>query len=66
MDEIQRLPNIFTYLRYLHDENLDQQFLIGSASRDLLRQSAESLAGRIAFIEVHPFSLSETKDMETL
>lgn len=67
MDEIQRLPNIFTYLRYLHDENLDQQFLIlGSASRDLLQQSAESLAGRIAFIEVHPFSLSETNDMESL
>lgn len=67
MDEIQRLPNIFSYLRYLHDENLDQQFLIlGSASRDLLHQSAESLAGRIAFIEVHPFSLFETNHLQDL
>ena len=67
MDEIQRIPNIFPYLRYLHDENLNQQFLIlGSASRDLLHQSAESLAGRIVFIEIHPLSLFETRHMQDL
>ncbi len=63
IDEIQRKPDIFPYLRYLNDENLDQQYLIlGSASRDIINQSSESLAGRITFIEVTPFSLNEVKE----
>ena len=67
MDEIQRRPNLFPYLRYLHDEQLDQKFLIlGSASRELIHQSSESLAGRIAFIEITPFSLDETHNFEQL
>ena len=60
IDEIQRRPDLFPFLRYLHDLNLDQKFLIlGSASRDLINQSSESLAGRISFIEITPFNLAE-------
>lgn len=50
IDEIQRLPDLFPLLRYLVDRGTDQKYLIlGSASRDLLRQSSETLAGRVAF-----------------
>ncbi len=50
IDEIQRRPELFPYLRYLVD-NSDKKFLIlGSASQDLIQQSSESLAGRIAYI----------------
>lgn len=67
IDEIQRRPNLFPYLRYLHDEQLDQKFLIlGSASRDLINQSSESLAGRISFVEITPFSINEIDDWQTL
>ena len=62
LDEIQRLPDVFTVLRVLADRRpLPARFLVlGSASPALLRQSAESLAGRIAFHELRPFSLDET------
>jgi uncharacterized protein len=67
MDEIQRRPDLFPFLRYLHDENLPQQYLIlGSASRELIAQASESLAGRITFIEITPFTLPETGDLESL
>lgn len=61
IDEIQRTPDIFPVLRVLVDRpNSPARFLVlGSASRDLLRQSSESLAGRISFIEITPFSLLE-------
>ena len=50
IDEIQRLPDLFPLLRYLVDRDVDQKYLIlGSASRDLIRQGSETLAGRIAF-----------------
>ena len=53
IDEIQRIPELFTLLRHLVDTNPGQKYLIlGSASRDLIRQSSESLAGRIAFREL--------------
>lgn len=49
IDEIQRRPDLFPLLRYLVDTQVAQRYLIlGSASRDLIRQSSESLAGRIA------------------
>lgn len=62
IDEIQHRPNLFPILRVLIDrEKNPARFLIlGSASRDLIRQGAETLAGRIAFVEVTPFSLAET------
>lgn len=50
IDEIQHAPEIFPLLRYLVDHRPDHKYLIlGSASRDLIRQSSESLAGRIAY-----------------
>ena len=62
IDEVQRRPDLFPTLRVLIDRpNSTTQFLIlGSASPDLLRQSSETLAGRIATIELSGFSLSET------
>ncbi len=65
LDEIQRLPGLFPVLRSLVDERRragekSAQFLIlGSASPDLLQQSSETLAGRISYLELHPFSLAE-------
>ena len=61
LDEIQRLPDIFTVLRGVIDRRKrNTQFLIlGSASRDLIRQSAESLAGRLSYIEITPFTQNE-------
>ena len=61
LDEIQRRPDLFPTLRVLADRpRKPARFLVlGSASPDLLRQSSESLAGRIAYIEVDGFSLEE-------
>ena len=60
IDEIQLRPNLFSYLRVLVDEKPDSRYLIlGSASRDLICQSSESLAGRIGYIEMTPFNLLE-------
>ena len=61
LDEIQRLPELFAVLRSVIDESgRSGQFLIlGSASRDLIRQTSESLAGRILFLELTPFLAGE-------
>ncbi len=61
LDEIQRRPDLFPVLRALIDERRRPgRFLVlGSASPDLMRQSSESLAGRIAYHELAPFSLPE-------
>jgi predicted AAA+ superfamily ATPase len=60
IDEVQRKPDIFSLLRYLVDQYPDQRYLIlGSASRDLIQQSSESLAGRISYIDMSGFSLEE-------
>ncbi|MBP6871871.1 MAG: ATP-binding protein [Bacteroidales bacterium] len=61
LDEIQRKPELFPLLRSLVDEWAGNgHFLVlGSASRDLLRQSSESLAGRISYKRLTPFLLSE-------
>lgn len=70
IDEVQRLPNLFPALRVLADRRpMPARFLIlGSASGDLLRQSAESLAGRLERVEIAPFSLPElgAGSLETL
>lgn len=57
LDEIQHLPGLFKVLRGVIDsKERDGQFLIlGSASRDLIKQSSETLAGRIAYLEITPF-----------
>ncbi len=65
LDEVQRLPEVFASLRGIIDEerrkgNKSGQFLfLGSASIDLLQQSGESLAGRIAYIELYPIDVLE-------
>jgi predicted AAA+ superfamily ATPase len=61
IDEIQRRPDFFQVLRVLADRKpLRARFLIlGSASPNLLRQSSESLAGRVEIIPVRGFSLDE-------
>jgi uncharacterized protein len=61
LDEINHLPEIFKVLRGIVDENPKKgQFLIlGSASYDLLRQSSETLAGRVAYFPLTPFLYSE-------
>jgi len=61
LDEIQRLPEFFSVLRSEIDrDRRPGRFLIlGSASRDLLRQTNESLAGRIAYLDLTPFLFSE-------
>lgn len=61
IDEIQRQPNLFPLLRYLIDTKKSQRYLIlGSASRDLIRQSSETLAGRIAYHELGGFRIDDT------
>jgi len=66
IDEIQRRPDIFPILRVLLDRTpLPAKFLIlGSASPDLLKQSSESLAGRLELIEMEGFGLSEVGQKE--
>ena len=61
LDEIQRLPEVFPTLRVLADrDRRPARFLVlGSAGPDLLRQSAETLAGRIAYYELPGFSVGE-------
>jgi len=66
IDEIQRLPNLFPILRVLIDERPRQFLILGSASRDLIHQSSETLAGRIGYVELTPFSLGEVNEMRAL
>ena len=67
IDEIQLRPNLFPILRVLVDQKNATQFLIlGSASRDLIQQSSQTLAGRISYIECTPFTLTEVKNSQQL
>lgn len=61
LDEVQHAPDIFRVLRVLADRpRTPARFLVlGSASPEFLRQSSESLAGRIAFVELGGFNLRE-------
>jgi uncharacterized protein len=60
IDEVQLRPDLFPLLRYLVDQQLKTHYLIlGSASRDLIRQGNETLAGRILFLNLQGFSLEE-------
>jgi predicted AAA+ superfamily ATPase len=63
IDEVQRHPDLFPILRVLSDRGpIRARFLIlGSASPELLRQSSETLAGRIAIVEMAGFTLAELK-----
>lgn len=67
IDEIQMMPNLYTELRPFIDNNTDTKFIIlGSSSPELLRQSAESLAGRIYYFELSPFLWKEIKGLTTI
>lgn len=61
IDEVQMGPELFPILRVAVDDNrIPGRFLIlGSASQDLIRQSSETLAGRIHFLELSPFNYDE-------
>jgi predicted AAA+ superfamily ATPase len=64
IDEVQRLPSLFPLLRALVDRNRKpgRFLLLGSASPQLIRDTSESLAGRVAYQELAPFSLQEIKE----
>jgi predicted AAA+ superfamily ATPase len=69
IDEIQLKPDLFPLLRALIDQNRRpcRFIILGSANPQLLRQSSESLAGRIAYLELQPFTYPEIagiKDMK--
>lgn len=66
IDEVQLCPHLFPALRILVDEKPRQFLLLGSASPLLLQHSAETLAGRIGYIELPPFSLWETHHVQQL
>jgi len=65
LDEVHRLPELFQSLRGLIDkgrrrgQRAGRFLLLGSASRDLLQQSSETLAGRITYLELSPFDVLE-------
>jgi predicted AAA+ superfamily ATPase len=70
LDEVQTRPDLFPLLRVLADRpDAPAKFLIlGSASPQLAEKSAESLAGRVEFIEMRPFSVEEVgpENMDSL
>ena len=71
LDEIHRVPDLFRVLRGIIDDRIRDgepagHFLVlGSASMDLMRQSGESLAGRIGYLELAPFDVREVAGDET-
>lgn len=68
LDEVHRAPGLFPVLRGLIDRARRQGYrnglylLLGSASLELLKQSGETLAGRISYLELTPFSVLEVRD----
>ena len=65
LDEVQHMPELFPVLRSLIDEgrrsgqSTGRFLLLGSATGELLRQSGESLAGRVAYLELPPLQMPE-------
>lgn len=72
LDEVHRSPGLFNSLRGLIDsarrqgKRSGQFLLLGSASLDLLKQSGESLPGRISYVELSPLDISEADDVDLL
>lgn len=64
IDEVQNKKELYPLLRALVDRTREsgQFLLLGSASPELIRHSSESLAGRIAYHQLHPFDLTEIPD----
>ena len=71
LDEVHRVPGLFAPLRSIIDERrragqpTRQFLLLGSASVALLKQSSETLAGRIAHCELQPFNVAEAGSQNT-
>lgn len=65
LDEIHRAPGVFEVLRGIIDDNRQagkrsgQFLLLGSAALDLMRQSSETLAGRVAYLDIAPLNMAE-------
>ena len=72
IDEVQRKPDLFRIIRGLVDirkragEKAGHFLLLGSASKDLLQQSSETLAGRIRYLELTPFTANELHQNDPL
>jgi hypothetical protein len=74
IDEVQRLPELFPLLRSLVDDDRQHGskgvagrfLLLGSAAPALVRQASESLAGRIAYVELSPFQRGEIQEIVPL
>lgn len=70
LDEVQRVPEIFQVLRGQIDHRRRMKgkggkfLILGSASMDLLRQSSESLAGRISYVEMTPLTYREVQSVD--
>lgn len=62
LDEIQTIPELFQVLRVLVDrpDNIARFLILGSASPEIIRSTSETLAGRLEFVELTGFDLSET------
>lgn len=67
IDEIQLRPELFPILRSLVDRNRKpgRFIILGSASPDLIRDSSESLAGRIVYLEINPFDITELVNIKS-
>jgi len=72
LDEVHRLPGLFANLRGLIDSSrrkgrtAGQFLLLGSASLELMNQASESLAGRVAYLELTPLDITETDNADQL
>lgn len=68
LDEVQRVPGIYSTLRSIIDKNrrAGRFIILGSASRDLIKQSSESLAGRIGYLELSPFIFPEISEYKSV
>ena len=72
LDEIHRAPGVFEVLRGIIDDNRQagqrngQFLLLGSAALDLMRQSSETLAGRVAYLEIAPLNVFEAAQDDEL
>jgi predicted AAA+ superfamily ATPase len=67
IDEIHHAPHLFKTLRVLVDQKKERKFLVlGSASEALLKQTFETLAGRISYIEMTPFRMAEVSNLDVL
>jgi uncharacterized protein len=70
LDEIHHVPGLFPILRGMIDRQRRQGFkvgqylLLGSASLDVLKQSGETLAGRVRYLELSPLNVTEVADVE--